>query len=467
MDINPRNESHQHTQSLCPICLARIDATRVLRGGSVFLQKTCEAHGVFTTPVWVGGPSFVDWRSPQKPPLGLVENREKRLGCPFDCGICREHRQHACNVLLEITQRCNLDCPVCFADAGKATTVDPSTAIISGWLEKVSALYTRPVVQLSGGEPTMRNDLPEIIARGKTEGVEFIQLNTNGIRLAQEPGFAKSLADAGLSSVFLQFDGTRDDIYRKIRGRDLFEIKKTAVTACADAGLGVILVPTLKPGVNTDNIGSILRFALENISVLNGVHFQPMSYFGRYPGQPSDEDRLTLPQLMAAIEEQTLGLFTVSQFQPPGCEASWCSFHCNYLVPASGKPVVISENKENTACCSTPSGRNAAADKAVSLVKIQWGARDNKREESATPKAFCRDKQDSSKREAVDLDDFLSLAHTRSFSLSAMAFQDVWNLDLERVQECCIHVMAPDNRLIPFCMYNLTSADGRSLYRHG
>ncbi|HBF36118.1 MAG TPA: radical SAM protein, partial [Firmicutes bacterium] len=114
----------------------------------------------------------------------------------------------------------------------------------------------------SGGEPTVRDDLPEIIKMAKKMGFPYIQLNTNGLRLAGEPGYAKILKEAGLSSVFMQFDGTKDEIYRQLRGRNLFAVKENAIKNCADNNLGIVLVPTIVPEVNVDNIGEIIRFGL-------------------------------------------------------------------------------------------------------------------------------------------------------------------------------------------------------------
>jgi uncharacterized radical SAM superfamily Fe-S cluster-containing enzyme len=303
------------------------------------------------------------------------------------------------------------------------------------------------IVQLSGGEPTMRDDLTEIIAVGRDIGFPFIQLNTNGVRLAEDPAYAAMLARAGLFSVFLQFDGTDDHVYRAIRGRALLEQKLRAIEHCAAAGLGIILVPTIVKDVNTDTIGAILKLALEYSPAVRGVHFQPAAYFGRHPEPPAAEERFTLPDLMRAIEQQTDGLIRADQFIPPGCEHPFCSFHGNFLRQDDGslKPLSI----KSTDCCCDNEQENVGTGKAVSYVVNQWAA--------PKPVSCCATKD--------SLDAFLENHRSYTFAISAMAFQDVWSLDLERVQECCIHVAAPDGRMIPFCLYNLTSADGTPLYR--
>jgi uncharacterized radical SAM superfamily Fe-S cluster-containing enzyme len=347
-----------------------------------------------------------------------------------------------------VTGRCNLACSFCFAAAGSNGDADPSLEVIQGWYRTaLERSGPQNIVQLSGGEATLRDDLPAIIAMGRELGFPFIQLNSNGLRLAAEPAYAGELKRAGLFSVFLQFDGTEDTIYRSIRGRSLLAEKLKTIEHCAAAGLGVVLVPTLVSGVNTDNIGAILKLALDLAPAVRGVHFQPASHFGRHPGQPHANERFTLPELMRAIDEQTGSLMRTEHFCPPGCEHPLCSFHGNFLRLADGG--LQSLSKPAAECCSGGMPESEGTGKAVSYVAQQWAA--------PAPAAGCCSTN--------SLDAFLENHRSNTFAVSAMAFQDVWNLDLERVQECCIHVVAPDNRMIPFCLYNLTSAEGKPLYR--
>jgi len=437
-----------HTDSLCPHCLAKIPARRVREGNEVHLYKNCLVHGEFRTPVWRGAPSIGSWSRPKTAVHASAGQAGTGRGCPFDCGICPEHRQQSCTVLIEVTDRCNLACPVCFADAGPQGGCDPSLQTIAGWFR--SALVKsgpHNIVQISGGEPTVRDDLPAIVALGRELGFPFIQVNTNGVRLAADPAYAEELKRAGLFSVFLQFDGTNDRIYQTIRGRALLEEKLQAIQNCAAGGLGVVLVPTVVPGVNTGDVGAIVKLALELGPAVRGVHFQPAAYFGRHPEPPAAEARFTLPDLMQAIEEQTGGLMKVDNFRPPGCEHPLCSFHGNFLRLPEGGVRPLTEHVST--CCGSSEPENKGTGRAVSFVTKQWAA----------PTAA------SGAHEPGSLDAFLEEFRTNTFAVSAMAFQDVWNLDLERVQECCIHVVAPDGRMVPFCLYNLTSADGKPLYR--
>jgi len=198
-----------------------------------------------------------------------------------------------------VTSRCNLSCKYCFADS--RDKADPSFEQVQAWLRQL-AVPGKTLVQLSGGEPTVRDDLPEIIKSAKEAGCRYVQLNSNGIRLAEDKEFVRKLAEAGLSFVFMQFDGTNDEINRKLRGADLLTLKKQAIENCAAYNIGVTLVPMLVPGVNTNNIGELLRFAIAKSPAVRGVHFQPVSYFGRIPERPDDEARYTLDELIYDIE---------------------------------------------------------------------------------------------------------------------------------------------------------------------
>ncbi len=441
------------TESVCPVCLARIPAQRLSDGGRVVLRKRCPAHGPFQAVVWCGEPPYSSWSRPKKPSYQTFSQTGAEKGCPLDCGLCPEHRRQTCCTLIEVTQRCNLRCPVCFADAGKDVSGDLSLNEIRGMLEKLLVAAGPCNLQLSGGEPTVREDLPEIVALGRSMGFEFIQLNTNGLRLAEEPGYARKLEEAGLSCVFLQFDGLQDDTFRKLRGRPLAREKQAAVTQCIGHGLGVILVPTLVPGVNIHEIGPIIEYAREKIPGVRGVHFQPVSYLGRYSGLDSDLPRLTIPEIITELERQSGGIIRAEHFRPPGAENSYCSFHANYVLMPEGELKTWTVPDAGNSCCG---GENTGAGglNAQLFQRKFWKSPEGSRRES---------------REGLGLggwDVFVERIRTHSFCISGMAFQDAWTLDLDRLRECHLHVLHPDGRLVPFCAYNLTDINGHGIYRN-
>ncbi|MDR3518183.1 MAG: NTP transferase domain-containing protein [Azospirillaceae bacterium] len=454
------------TESVCPVCLDRIAARHVGEGDTVYLRKTCPTHGDFSTVVWRGPPSYENWGqslAPFSPPPGIATKAAGR-GCPFDCGLCAGHRQRSCCVLLEVTARCNLSCPICFAAAGSAVA-DPGLAEIAGWLDMLRASAPSVNIQLSGGEPTLRDDLPEIVALCRDRGFTFVQVNTNGIRIAKDPAYLRRLKQAGLDCVFLQFDGMTDAIYRQIRGADLLADKLAAIRHCAEMRLGVVLVPVLVPGVNTAQIGEILRFAISQVPVVRTVHFQPVSYFGRYPETPDDSGRVTLPEVLRLIEEQTAGAIRIADFQAGTAENPYCSFNGQFTIGRDGTLATSRPGRQAGCCASSAAIAPAlAADpageevrRARQFVARRWAAEPD--EPSSAMASAC-----GSDAATASLDAFLA-ERRRTLCISGMVFQDAWTLDLARLRQCYIHVVSPDHRLVPLCAYNLSSRSGGTLYR--
>lgn len=459
---DPLNRLLSSTASLCPICLKRVAAIREQQSDAVYLVKQCPEHGTFRTVIWRGSVPFSTWLRPKKPSAPRQAFVAVDRGCPFDCGLCAAHGQHTCTALIEITSRCNLCCPVCFADAGEGQVdPEPSLAQIGMLYDRVLAGSGPSNIQLSGGEPTMREDLAEIVCLGRSKGFDFIQLNSNGLKLAADLLYVKELKEAGLASVFLQFDGVSSATHLTLRGCDLRAIKEEAILNCAAAGVGVVLVPTLVPGVNTHEVGAIIEYGLRFAPTVRGIHFQPISYFGRYPKAPADSDRLTLPEVIELIEAQSGGAIGRDHFAPPACEHALCSFHGNFLVQEDESLLPLGNR---TTCCSTGEPQAIPAmegrEKSVSFTARQWAFPALTR--AVTPSG-CNCCEPPAPQD--DFDRFLARARTHTFSLSAMVFQDVWNLDLERLRGCCIHIVSPQGYLVPFCAYNLTSSEGKPLYR--
>ncbi|MDD4076320.1 MAG: radical SAM protein [Eubacteriales bacterium] len=429
------------TQSVCPVCLRVLDAERRVENGGTYLCKTCPEHGAFKTLVWAG--DYAAWGSARAAVAPVNPAHAAAKGCPYDCGLCTAHEQRSCCVLLEVTQRCDLGCPVCFAKAGGGT--DMPINEIEACFDGMLAMGGPFNIQLSGGEPTMRDDLEAIIRLGKGKGFSFFQLNTNGIRIARDASYIQRLADAGLNCVFLQFDGMNERAYEILRGKPLLQEKLNAVENCAKAGVGVVLVPTVAAGVNDDQVGAILEFACAHMPAIRGVHFQPMSRFGRCE---VDAGRYTLPQLLADIEKQTGGRMKAADFTPGNAEDPHCSFSANFMQNEDGS---LQRCGDGGCCCGAPTDASARARK---FVAKRWsGAR--------------RTPRDPEKKQDV-FDAFLDKLENQTLAVSAMAFMDAWTLDIERLKHCYINVVRYKGgkvELIPFCAYNLSAADGTTLYR--
>jgi uncharacterized radical SAM superfamily Fe-S cluster-containing enzyme len=426
----------RNTYSLCPSCLKRLPAEIVKIEQEYFIEKTCPDHGRFSTVVWRGeNPSFEQWGN-YVPPL---EPETSKPACPTGCGLCPSHLQKTCCVLIEVTHRCNLSCPICFAQSDELSA-DPEVKQLSEYFEHLVKIGNT-FIQLSGGEPTVRDDLPEIIAAARAAGCENIQLNSNGIRLGKDRAYAKALADAGLSFVFMQFDGTADAIYERLRGRPLLDEKLSAIRVCADHGVGVTLVATIVPGINDQNIGEILNFGFSNSPAVRGVHFQPVSYFGRYPHPPQNEDRITLPEIVRAIEHQTAGKIKAADFVPSGCDHPRCGFHGDFVILPDR---LIKLTKQHKPCCGEADNSNAHL-KNRNFVARRW-----KRPLQSSIEADCCNK------DYQEMDHFLERIKSHGFTITAMAFQDAYTLDIERLRRCSLHAYS-DGKLVPFCIQYLTT----------
>ena len=432
-------------ESLCPCCFKKIVGNKVEYEDGVYLEKSCKEHGFFKTLIWEGK-DYKSWSDVEKFKTPNVVSSEVNKGCPYDCGICSEHKQETCCVLLELTSKCNLKCPICFAASNETVKEDITIERISEYYDYIMECGGPYNIQLSGGEPTLRNDLDEIIKIGRERGFIFFQLNTNGIRIGEDENYIKALANAGLNTVFLQFDGLSDEVYSKLRGKKLLRLKLKAIENCKKAGVGVVLVPTIMKDVNINQIGKIISFAIDNMPAIRGVHFQPVSFFGRYENR--DENyRITIPKMLSEIENQMQGKMKIENFMGGGAENSYCSFHGNFLVneDKSLKPL---GNKSN--CCCKPTSSKQSRE----FVAKQWSAVKNSSHKRDAKNNFTR-----------SLDDFLNRFDNYTLAISAMLFQDVWNVDLDRLKQCYIHVVSEDMKLIPFCAYNLTNVDNKSLYR--
>ncbi len=415
----------RRTRSVCPVCLLPTHAELREEAGVISLWKSCREHGEFSVPVWRGLADFNAWRG-MLPELSENEG----LDCPQNCGLCPEHQQGSCCVLLEVSRRCNLSCAFCFADgAMEEPGLDELKQAVDTILSRGKAL-----IQLSGGEPSLRDDLPELIRYIKERGADYVQLNSNGLRLGEDEEYVKALSEAGLSFVFLQFDGTRDDVYIKLRGRPLFEVKKRAIELCGKYGMGVTLVPTLVRGVNENQVGEIIRFGASLSPSVRGVHFQPVSYFGRYPTAPDKGERYTLDELIFALGAQAgIGEENIS---PSRCDHPGCGLHASFVVMGDGTLEPLTRRRGDRKLSTAVQNREYIGRRWSREPALEHGSDDG----------------------IEDMDSFIKRVKSHSFTVTAMAFQDAMNLDIERLKRCSLHVWS-EGLLKPFCSAYLTAME--------
>ncbi len=226
--------------------------------------------------------------------------------------------------MVEVTNRCNMACPICYSDANQSSEDVPIDKI-RVYLERLLKLTETPIpIQISGGEPSLRDDLPEIIALAKQIGYRNIELITNGIRIGKEPDFLNTLKTRGLTAVYLQFDGLNKETTLKIRGRDMSEIRHRAVSAIRDAGLCCTLAVVVTRGINEGDIGDVVRYGVENIDVVRAINFQSAARFtGRF-GINDHYEGYGMQELLKLIEAETgisADTFRSEHIGHPGCNA--------------------------------------------------------------------------------------------------------------------------------------------------
>ena len=460
------------TKSICPECLKALDATIFEEDGKVFIKKECPEHGFFQELYWSDYKQYQRAEKFRCDGDGIENPRTiTTKGCPLDCGICPEHKSHTALAIIDVTNRCNLTCPVCFANAAAAGYVyEPTQEQVVGMLENLRA--TKPVpataLQFSGGEPTIRNDLFDLIRKAKDLGFRHVEVNTNGIRISKSVEYAKELKTAGVSTIYLQFDGLTPDVYKFIRGLDLLDMKMRAIENLRQAGFeSVVLVVTLVKGVNDSQLGDIINFAAKNFDVIRCVNVQPVSLCGRLPPQEREKMRITIPDFMRLVEEQTKGDIKVSDFYPvpvvvPVSKAVGALKNKRYVEftahPHCGMATfVFVENGR-----ITPITRYGNIEKfAASLEKVYEDAsRGSKSKAKLRLVGAARHVKFSFLRKYVLRvlmeGDYKSLGEfvRTALMVSSMHFMDPYNFDLERVQRCVIHYAVPDGRIIPFCTMN-------------
>ena len=454
------------TKSYCFNCKKSIDAEYVFEEDRTFFVKKCEVCGEEKTDMGAGKDEFLNWNKAKivniPPKIHLTEGSETEDSqCPTHCGTCKNHLQTACCVLIDITERCNQKCPFCFASANEDKIYsDIPLAEIEKKLDFLKEVGEDiPFnIQLSGGEPTVRNDLPEIVYKAKEKGFTYIQINSNGKRLGEDEGYAKLLKDAGTSVIFMQFDGTCDEIYQELRGEKLFETKKKAIENCRKAKLPVTLVPTIVGGVNTENIGEMIDFMIENVDIVKGIHFQPVTYFGRHP---QEKKRVSMFEVLKKMEEQKSEL-KVEDFIPISSGHPLCCFYSIYTKNGDKIELQLSKKnkEEGISCCDTSQSGQTCCDNSKNIFGLEKNKYIKKDRDfvinrwSVSEEEVGVGRRLKNSDEISNIDEFLAFYKENTFTITGMAFQDIDTLDAERLKRCRVQVLSDDNKLVPFCAYN-------------
>jgi uncharacterized radical SAM superfamily Fe-S cluster-containing enzyme len=459
--------------SICSTCFRRVDAKIVFENERVYMLKRCREHG-FERVLMADDVDYyrrcreVFIKPPEMPARW---NTPSQYGCPYDCGLCPEHEQHSCLSLLEVTDVCNLNCPICYANSGSHRTTHRSFAQIESMLDLIVRNELEPdIVQISGGEPTLHPEFFAILDAAKARPIKHVMVNTNGIRIANDEAFAKRLATYMPDfEIYLQFDSLQRDPLLQLRGGDLRTIRERALTRLNELGVSTTLVVTVERGVNDGELGAIIDFALQQPCV-RGVTFQPVQNAGRTEGYKSSEHRLTLTEIRRRIFEQT-SVFRPQDLIPVPCHPD--SLAMAYALKLGGNVTpltgiipsdVLINGAANTIIYEQDEGIRAHLAKHPELFAK---AASNPVKEGLF-KLFSTNHSPQS--QASSLRDLLcclprvltpaNLGYENLFRVLIVQFIDAEIFDLRSIRKTCIHIAHPDGRrLIPFDTFNMFYRD--------
>lgn len=474
------------TQSLCPECTKLIPAVLLAEDGKVWMDKTCPEHGDFRDLYYSDVRLYLkmeQWQFGDNRGLSnsAIPNAK---ACPDQCGLCSMHLSHTGLANVDLTNRCNLTCPVCFANANTSGVLyEPDFTEVRKMLQAIR--NQRPVagrvVQFSGGEPTIYPRFFDACTLAKEMGFSHVQAATNGIMLA-DLEFARKAKEAGLQTLYLQFDGVTDDVYLRTRGAKLVATKQKVIENCRATGMKIVLVPTIVKGINDHQIGDIVKTAVDNADVISALTFQPVAFTGRLNRNELAAKRFTQADVAKQVAAQSGITDDYHDWFPISCVTPFsklmsalrgeetislsCHPHCSL-----GTYVFVNDQTKEAVPITrfvdvgnmlqdiykTAQKAETASIKLWSKIKV-W---------NSLQKHFHKDKAP----EGLDFNKFLQTLQGmtdkklgrdgmdgtftyRTILISAMHFMDSYNYDVERVKRCVIHYAAPDGLLYPFCAYN-------------
>lgn len=444
---------YDYTKSLCPECLMLCDAKIVFQDSKVYMLKNCRAHGESKVMIADDVEYYKQIRNFNKQSeMPLKFNTKVHYGCPYDCGLCTDHEQHSCLTVIEVTDRCNLSCPTCYAMSsphyGRHRTLDE----INRMFDVVVANEGEPdVVQLSGGEPTVHPEFFKILDLAKTKPIKHLMVNTNGIRIAKDKKFVEQLAGYMPDfEIYLQFDSFSAEVLTKLRGEDLTDVRKRAIDHLNEYNVSTTLVVTLQKGLNDHEIGDILDYALKQRCV-RGVTFQPTQVAGRNDNYSDQQGRITLTEVRRNIYEQ-YPLFKPEDLIPVPCNPdALCMAYAlkldDEVVPMTHliNPDDLLNNSKNTIVFE-----HDEQLKAHMLNLFSTGVSVDCAEDTFGELMCCLPRVQSD-----------HLNYNNLFRIIIMNFMDALDFDVRAVKKSCVHIVSDKMKIIPFETMNIFYRDGK------
>lgn len=444
---------YDYTLSLCPSCLKRIDAKIVFEDNKVYMLKRCPEHGNSKVLIADDITYYKNIRNYNKPSeTPYTFNTKTHYGCPYDCGLCPDHEQHSCLTIIEITDRCNLTCPTCYAGSSPTYGRHRTLEEVKKMLDTIVANEKEPdVVQISGGEPTLHPRFFEILDYAKSLPIKHLMLNTNGIEIAKDFEFAKRLKSYSPDfEIYLQFDSFKENALFAMRGAHLKKIRERAIAHLNELNLSTTLVVTLQKGLNDDEIGEIIDYAIRQKCV-RGVTFQPTQIAGRLENFNEESDRITLTEVRRKILEQT-PLFTPDDLIPVPCNPDALAMGYVLKLGESNIPLTRYINPADL----LDNGKNTIVyeqDRELhqKMFEIFSTGTSTEKASSKLHSLLC----------CLPFVEAPNLGYDNLFRIIIMQLIDAHNFDVRAIKKSCVHIVNKDYKIIPFETMNLFYRDGK------
>ena len=445
------DELLKRTKSRCPVCHVPCPAEVWRTGGipaKVLLKRTCVEHGEVS--VCIASDARFYW---------LAKGRTENESCGCSPGLCCsadgsntgtlgrnadpgealgiQEKLSTCLALIEIVNSCNLSCPTCYADSPMGVGQKVDAVPMEDLQRRIQGVVDRKgkieILQLSGGEPTLHPHFFELLRWLQSHpSIDYVLLNTNGVRIAQDEGFARELAATyryGKFQLYLQFDGVQEAGQQFLRGADLRELRERCLGRCREMKLPVTLSMTVTPD-NLPFVWGAIDFGL-HWSNVRGISFQPMFTSGRIPNQSAPTSkpsaRLNTADIILAADGQSDGKLRFEDFTPLPCGDPNCAT-IGYLLKVAGQVRSVSDFIDF---------KNV---QGFLGTKVRYKLED-------LMKCGCESEPLGELLKKFELDE----SHT--FRLFIKPFMDAQTWDEDRIDRCCTHVIRPDGKLDSFCRY--------------
>lgn len=444
---------YEFTNSLCNECDTVIPAKIIFKDNKVYLLKHCPKHGEQLELLEHDIEYFKNKRKYDKAGTASITQTEIKKGCPFDCGLCPNHDQHSCISLIEVTNKCNMCCNTCYANSGKGKdlNIDTIEKMINFGAEAEGG--KGEVLQISGGEPTLHKDIIKIIKMARKK-YQYVMLNTNGIRIAEDEDFVKELSQfVGGFEIYLQFDSFNDETYKIIRGRELKEIKQKAIDNLKKYNIPVTLVMTVERNVNDKDLGKVISYGLETENV-RGVNIQPVAFFGRKNGNIDRTDRVTLTDVINLIEKQTKKMLVKEDFVPLPCNVERVSLTYLYKTKDGFIPITRANSIKKYLPYINNTFTFKIEDALTNGKDIIFGC-------CCNPLNFLKDFKKFVPKDFMswDIEKRSEYVSNNTFRITISSFIDRYNFDMKSMQKECVHIITEDLKRIPFSSYNMIHRD--------